>query len=208
ARLLQIVTNLLTNALQFTPEHGRIDVTLSADATTATLQVRDTGTGIDQAFLPFVFDPFRQGDGGLSRKHGGLGLGLSGVHQLVDLHGGTVSASSDGGGHGTPFSLTLPLEQDAAADEAPVLSGMTILVVHPAARDLGAILEASGAHTVAAATPADADDALRDQAIDVVMSDEDVAPARAAGCPIVPIGQPTSAAQLVRQVMPARRRHD
>jgi signal transduction histidine kinase len=108
ARLQQIVTNLLTNAMQFTPQNGHIDVTLRADAAAVVLTVRDTGAGIEPEFLPHVFDQFSQGEGGLSRKHGGLGLGLAVVKQLVELHGGQVEATSDGAGRGATFTLTLP----------------------------------------------------------------------------------------------------
>ena len=110
ARLQQVVTNLLTNAVQFTPSGGRISVTLSPDDSYATLSVQDTGAGIDPAFLPHVFEQFRQGDGGLSRKHGGLGLGLAVVKQLVELHGGTVGVASAGRDNGATFTIRLPRE--------------------------------------------------------------------------------------------------
>src|SRR5207244_2343959 len=85
-RLQQVVTNLLTNAVQFTPVKGEIDVSVEARGSDAELRVQDTGAGIDPAILPYVFDPFRQGEGGLSRQHGGLGLGLAVVRQLIELH--------------------------------------------------------------------------------------------------------------------------
>jgi signal transduction histidine kinase len=108
ARLQQVVTNLLTNAVQFTPERGRIDIGVAAADGKVTLEVHDTGAGIDPAFLPHVFDQFRQGESVLSRRHGGLGLGLSVVRQLVELHGGRVEVSSQGAGSGSTFTLTLP----------------------------------------------------------------------------------------------------
>jgi signal transduction histidine kinase len=122
-RLQQIITNLLTNAVQFTPTGGRITLTVGGDDQNATLSVTDTGAGIDAAFLPYVFDPFRQGDGSPSRRHGGLGLGLAVVRQLVDLHGGDVVVASSGLGRGATFTVTLPREtvltcptDDAEAD--------------------------------------------------------------------------------------------
>ena len=90
------------------PGNGRISVTLAADGDAAVLSVQDTGAGIEAAFLPHVFDQFRQGEGGLSRKHGGLGLGLAVVKQLIELHDGTVDVGSPGAAHGTTFTVRLP----------------------------------------------------------------------------------------------------
>src|SRR5262249_18266137 len=96
ARLHQVLVNLLTNAVQFTPEGGRIQVSLAVeDQRRAVIEVQDSGAGIDPEFLPFVFEPFRQGAGRPSRGHGGLGLGLSVVRQLVELHDGSVAVSSE-----------------------------------------------------------------------------------------------------------------
>jgi signal transduction histidine kinase len=151
ARLQQIVTNLLTNAIQFTPVGGRISVTLSAESDDAVLSVQDTGAGIDPAFLPFVFDQFRQGEGGLSRKHGGLGLGLAVVQQLVDLHGGSVTVASPGISQGTTFTVRLPRETILAADPSTtplLLRDLQVLVVSNDGADasgLQGILESSGA---------------------------------------------------------------
>jgi len=108
-RLQQVVWNLLSNACKFTPEGGRIDVTLRADRTTATLVVADSGSGIPPEFLPHVFDRFRQADQGFTRAHGGLGLGLAIVKHLVEMHGGEVKASSEGAGKGATFEVRLPL---------------------------------------------------------------------------------------------------
>ena len=101
--------NLLSNAVKFTPRSGRIDVGASQADTQVTVWVRDTGIGIDPAFLPYVFDRFRQADQTVTRGHGGLGLGLAIVKQLVELHGGSVSAASDGTGRGSTFTVRLPV---------------------------------------------------------------------------------------------------
>jgi signal transduction histidine kinase/ActR/RegA family two-component response regulator len=108
-RLGQIVTNLLSNAIKFTPKGGRIHVHLERVSSSARLTVRDTGIGIGADFLPFVFERFRQSDQSTSRRHGGLGLGLSIVKHLVELHGGTITAESEGSGKGATFTVTLPL---------------------------------------------------------------------------------------------------
>jgi PAS domain S-box-containing protein len=107
-RLRQVVWNLVGNAVKFTPPGGRVRVTLRGEPGRAVLTVSDTGEGIPADFLPFVFDRFRQADAGKARRHGGLGLGLALVRHLVELHGGTVSAHSDGPGRGATFSVTLP----------------------------------------------------------------------------------------------------
>ena len=96
--------------MQFTPPHGRISLTLGAEGGEAVLSVQDTGAGIEPAFIPHVFEQFRQGEGGLSRKHGGLGLGLAVVKQLIELHGGSVAVTSLGTGKGATFSVRLPRE--------------------------------------------------------------------------------------------------
>lgn len=108
-RLLQVVWNLVSNAIKFTPPGGRVDVELHATEERALLHVRDTGEGIPADFLPFVFERFRQAEAAATRKHGGLGLGLSIVRHVVELHGGTVSASSTGRGEGAEFIVSLPI---------------------------------------------------------------------------------------------------
>ncbi|HWP45304.1 MAG TPA: ATP-binding protein, partial [Blastocatellia bacterium] len=108
-RLQQIVGNLLTNAVKFTPEEGRISVRLAQLAAQAQLIVSDTGKGIKGDFLPHVFDMFRQDDTTSRRKFGGLGLGLSIVRYLVEMHGGTVRAESEGECRGSTFIVTLPI---------------------------------------------------------------------------------------------------
>jgi PAS domain S-box-containing protein len=109
ARLQQVVWNLVSNAVKFTPEGGAVDVKLeSAPGDSVRIIVRDSGHGIDSAFLPFVFERFRQDDATTTREHGGLGLGLAIVRHLVDAHGGTVEAESGGPGTGSTFTVTLP----------------------------------------------------------------------------------------------------
>jgi CheY-like chemotaxis protein/anti-sigma regulatory factor (Ser/Thr protein kinase) len=108
ARLQQVVWNLLTNSIKFTPAGGRIDVTLRVTEGSAEIEVRDTGQGIDPAFVGHVFERFRQADSSTTRSHGGLGLGLAIVKNLVELHGGRVRASSEGANRGATFTVTLP----------------------------------------------------------------------------------------------------
>jgi signal transduction histidine kinase len=107
-RLQQVVWNLLSNAAKFTPPGGRIQVRLAPEDGCALLTVSDTGIGIAPEFVPHVFERFRQWDSGLARMHGGLGLGLSIVRHLVELHGGSVSAASEGPGRGATFVVRLP----------------------------------------------------------------------------------------------------
>jgi PAS domain S-box-containing protein len=138
-RLQQVVWNLLTNAVKFTPPGGRVEVSVRPAATTVDIVVRDTGEGIAPDVLPHVFEPFRQEDSSSTRAHGGLGLGLALVRQLVGLHRGQVHAESLGKGHGTTMTVTLPRAEVAEADgqegeargTAPGhrLSGARILVV-------------------------------------------------------------------------------
>jgi signal transduction histidine kinase len=108
-RLVQVVTNLLNNAAKYTPEGGRIDVVLSADGVRARLLVRDNGVGIGRELLPAVFELFTQAARTLDRAQGGLGLGLALVRKLVELHGGSVEAHSDGPDNGSTFVVELPL---------------------------------------------------------------------------------------------------
>jgi len=108
-RLQQVVWNLFSNAVKFTPEGGHVGVGLRCDEKHVELEVKDTGQGISEEFLPYIFDRFRQADGTTTRKHGGLGLGLAIVRHLLELHGGTIRAQSDGAGQGSTFTLSLPL---------------------------------------------------------------------------------------------------
>jgi signal transduction histidine kinase len=118
-RLQQVVWNLLSNAVKFTPPGGRVAVRLDQRDGAARLTVSDTGQGIDPAFLPYVFDPFRQADGSITRIHGGLGLGLSIVRRLVELHGGTVRAESAGLGQGATFVVELPSAPPPRSSSSP-----------------------------------------------------------------------------------------
>ncbi len=123
ARLQQITWNLLSNAVKFTPHGGRISVRLERDGSDARVTVQDTGQGIDPEFLPRVFDRFRQADSSTTRSFGGLGLGLAIVRHLVELHGGTVSAHSDGVNKGASFSATFPLRAERSEPIAVAHSG-------------------------------------------------------------------------------------
>lgn len=171
ARLQQIAWNLLTNAIKFTPREGRVDVTLREHRGQVELSISDTGLGIKPEFIPFVFDRFRQADASTTRRHGGLGLGLSIVKSLVELHGGTVDVESPGEGKGATFIVRLPVPP--AAEETPVpvtlpasgiqgtpeLSGLRILVVDDEddARTLARrVLEERGAHVITVSSAAEA----------------------------------------------------
>ncbi len=115
-RLQQVMWNLISNAVKFTPPEGRIEITLERVDDLVEIRVQDTGIGIRPEFLPYVFDRFRQADASTTRRYGGLGLGLSIVRNLVELHGGTVRAESDGENLGSRFIVSLPLSQTAALD--------------------------------------------------------------------------------------------
>ncbi|MBI1734211.1 MAG: response regulator [Candidatus Rokubacteria bacterium] len=172
-RLQQVVRNLISNALKFTPAGGIVDVLVDVAAGRARVQVRDTGRGIDAAFLPHVFDRFRQADSSMTRSYGGLGIGLAIVRHVVELHGGTVTAASAGEGRGATFTVTLPLlvappesgdtppPRSSGADERlPALGGVRVLVVddETETRELVAmVLAGCGAEVTAAAS---ADQAL------------------------------------------------
>jgi signal transduction histidine kinase/ActR/RegA family two-component response regulator len=114
SRLQQVVWNLLSNAIKFTNAGGRVEVRLKRAGSDAQIRVSDTGQGISPDFLPHIFERFRQADGTTTRRHGGLGLGLSIVRHLVELHGGTVRAESPGEGRGTTFIVNLPLADEGA----------------------------------------------------------------------------------------------
>jgi signal transduction histidine kinase/ActR/RegA family two-component response regulator len=161
-RLQQIVWNILSNAVKFTPAGGLVNVRLTTGTTHHELVISDTGEGIPPEFLPRIFDPFRQADSSKTRRHGGLGLGLAIVHRLVVLHGGNVKAHSDGQGHGTTFTLTLPcagvgLEtlspaSQLVADGHSELVGLQILTVEDdadARQMVETVLRSRGAEVVA-----------------------------------------------------------
>ncbi len=111
-RLQQVIWNLVVNAIKFTPAGGTVTVSLSRQHDSAVVTVADTGEGIPPGLLPFIFDRFTQGDTSATRPHGGLGLGLSIVRHIVELHGGTVDAASEGPGRGAVFSVHLPIPTD------------------------------------------------------------------------------------------------
>ena len=118
-RLQQVVWNLLTNAVKFTPKGGRVQVLVKHRESSVELTVADTGKGIPADFLPHVYERFRQVDGGSARSSVGLGLGLSIVRQLVEMHGGTVSAISEGEGRGASFTVRLPVAVARRSNDAP-----------------------------------------------------------------------------------------
>src|SRR5467141_262467 len=121
-RIQQVILNLLSNAVKFTPSGGAIEVELSRDGGAVQIMVRDNGIGIRPDFLPLVFDRFKQAEAVTSRQHAGLGLGLAIARELVELHGGAISAHSDGEGRGSTFTVRLPL---ARRQELPVANGDT-----------------------------------------------------------------------------------
>jgi len=188
-RLQQIVWNLLANSIKFTPKGGRIEVRISVEDTDAVLTVRDTGVGIDAAFLPHVFERFRQGASSDVRGYGGLGIGLALVRHLVELHGGSVGAHSEGQGSGASFVIRLPLVQarsttvprvrsvhtQPAAQLGPhILDRVRVLVVDDDAdaRDVvGTSLRQAGAQVTLAATVREALDLLESADFDVLVSD-------------------------------------
>ncbi|MBC8030028.1 MAG: MEDS domain-containing protein [Pyrinomonadaceae bacterium] len=124
SRLQQIVWNLLANAIKFTPAGGRIEVKVERAASYLRLSVSDSGQGIGENFLPFIFDRFRQADGTTTRLHGGLGLGLAIVRQLVELHGGTIKADSAGEGQGSTFTIKLPLAPQGSSRRKKTTGGL------------------------------------------------------------------------------------
>jgi CheY-like chemotaxis protein/two-component sensor histidine kinase len=187
-RLQQVVWNLLTNAIKYTPCGGHIETRLEREGEHAAIIVRDFGEGISPDFLPYVFARFRQADGATTRKHGGLGLGLSIVRHLVEAHGGQVRVSSEGAGKGTTFIVTLPLiavrGEDREAEPADTsnpqlpspktLEGLRVLVVDDEAdvRELlRFVLTDSGAEIRTVASAAEALDLLRQWQPEVLVSD-------------------------------------
>ncbi len=179
ARLQQVIWNLLSNAIKFTPRGGRVHVKLERINSHIEISVSDSGEGIKQEFLPFVFDRFRQADGTSARRFGGLGLGLAIVRHLVELHGGTVQATSSGDGAGARFTVKLPLlaiyqrETDSgrvhptASDARPPieypdnLAGLRVLVVDDEADTLELIKVLLGQCGAAVTTASSAAEALR-----------------------------------------------
>ena len=174
-RLQQVVWNLLSNAVKFTPRGGRVQVLVERLDAAIELTVADTGKGIAVDFQPHVFERFRQADGATTRTHGGLGLGLSIVRQLVEMHGGTVSVYSEGDGHGASFTVRLPLAATGPREPSPAhppvpprlgagfpippeLAGLRILIVDDEADTremLRTLIEQCGAHVNLASSVAE-----------------------------------------------------
>jgi PAS domain S-box len=192
ARMQQVVWNLLSNAIKFTPHGGHVQVSLERVESNIEISVSDTGDGIHTEFLPFVFDRFRQADGTTTRQHGGLGLGLAIVRQLVELHGGTVEARNNGEAKGATFTVRLPLLPiyQRQADKEPLhrsvldmhetceypdkLDGLRVLVVDDEVDTLeliGVLLKQCGAEVTEAHSSAEALGLLEQITHDVIISD-------------------------------------
>jgi len=190
-RIQQIIWNLLSNAIKFTPKGGQIDVRLERVHSHIEITISDTGQGIAPEFLEHIFERFRQSDSSSTRQHGGLGLGLSIVRQLVELHGGTVTAQSPGEGFGTIIRVLLPLlsihQELSDIDMTPTLIGsktltfwqpslndLRVLIVEdePDARELiAAVLTARGAEVVSVGSAGEALQEMERQQFDVLVSD-------------------------------------
>ena len=182
ARLQQIVWNLLSNAIKFTPQGGQVDIHLERDGDQAKITVKDTGKGINPEFLPYIFETFRQEDASITRKYGGLGLGLAIVRQLVEAHGGTITADSPGEGFGATFTVRLPLlnvtpaiqQVDGAPQQELDLAGLRVLAVddEPDARELLTVLLSEyGAEVLAVASASEVLANLEAFQPDVLVSD-------------------------------------
>ncbi|HEY8185921.1 MAG TPA: PAS domain S-box protein [Pyrinomonadaceae bacterium] len=188
-RLQQVVWNILSNAAKFTPNGGKVEISVSQTPAHVVIQVKDSGPGIEPTFLPHVFERFRQADGSTTRTHGGLGLGLAIVRHLVELHGGTIAVENREVGHGAIFTIRLPLpsgdlrpEALARADatfkdtqsEETSLEGLQILIVddEPDTLDLITVeLAQHGALITAATSAEDALKALEQGHFDLLISD-------------------------------------
>jgi CheY-like chemotaxis protein/anti-sigma regulatory factor (Ser/Thr protein kinase) len=188
-RLQQVVWNLLSNAAKFTPAQGVVELSVKQHNRAIQIQISDTGPGIDPAFLPFVFERFRQADGSTTRTHGGLGLGLAIVRHLVELHGGTIKAENRVDGTGAVFTVTLRLPSGElrlqkppaaipsfvdAAEETPDLSGIRILLVDDESDALDFMtieLTRCGAKVEALSSATEAIAALERDGFDLVISD-------------------------------------
>jgi CheY-like chemotaxis protein len=188
-RLQQVVWNLLSNAVKFTPKQGMVDVLLQRVSSHVEITVTDSGAGISSEFLPHIFERFRQADSSTTRRQGGLGLGLSIVKQLVELHGGNVRAESAGLQHGSTFVVSLPLRvirKDQSGEHPTtalssanrqveiLLAGVKVLVVddEPDARELlKCVLVDAGAAVVTAGSAQEALGLVRSARPDVIVSD-------------------------------------
>ena len=188
-RLQQVVWNILSNAAKFTPQGGKVEISVNQSSTHVHIQVKDTGPGIEAAFLPYVFERFRQADGSTTRMHGGLGLGLAIVRHLVELHGGTIAVDNREEGCGAVFTIRLPLpsgelrpEALAAAESAakenqsePVsLEGLEILIVDDETDALDLIsveLAQHGAKVTGVSNATDALKAIEEHRFDLLVCD-------------------------------------
>jgi signal transduction histidine kinase/ActR/RegA family two-component response regulator len=186
-RMQQVVWNLLSNAVKFTPKGGHITIRAAREGTDVCISVTDNGEGIRRATLPFLFEPFRQADASTTRRHGGLGLGLAIVRQLVLAHGGTVRADSEGEGKGSTFTVRIPeltvlpaisagrgLGSGPAVDDAPRLDGLRLLIIDDdadALELLSEVLREQGAEVHAEASARKALDVLPDVKPHVLVSD-------------------------------------
>jgi signal transduction histidine kinase/ActR/RegA family two-component response regulator len=190
-RLQQVIWNLLSNAVKFTPRNGHVRLHLQRADDAVCIVVKDDGQGIEPAFLPHIFERFRQADSRFSREHGGLGLGLAIVRELIELHGGTVLAASDGPGKGATFQIRLPLAHLQMEDRpdrrmtAPAavptarrmpnrLRGVRLLAVDDEEDALGllrVILESVGAEVTTAGSAQRALELLQNQSFDGVIAD-------------------------------------
>jgi PAS domain S-box-containing protein len=187
-RLQQVVWNLLSNSVKFTPRNGRIDILLGRSDSAAEITVRDTGVGVAPDFLPYVFERFRQADSSTTRSYSGLGLGLSIVKHIVELHGGTVTAESEGEGKGATFTVRLPLApvRNGAAHALPSaspavdqangvdLDGVCVLVVdddEESRKLIQRLLTQYKAHVLTAASAREGLEILATQEVDALVSD-------------------------------------
>ena len=182
-RLQQIAWNVLNNAVKFTPAGGSIEISLGSDHdSNAVLTVTDTGQGIDASFLPHVFEMFRQADGSNRRRHGGLGIGLALVRQLVQLHGGTISAESGGPNKGSRFIIRLPLLREITAPslvatrvvELEVFAQKSFLVVDDSEDTIAMLrelLRVAGANVTTTTNGAEALRIAEENEFDVILSD-------------------------------------
>lgn len=180
-RLEQIIWNLLNNSIKFTPKGGRITVRLEEEASHIVLTVADNGQGIDASFLPHIFEIFRQADAGTNRAQAGMGIGLAVVQQLVELHGGSVSAYSAGSNQGAMFTIRLPRSVERKSTSAPItqlgfstLNGLQVLVVDDSedtTEMVQHLLEMSGATVNIASSGSEALQLAQEKHYDVVLSD-------------------------------------
>jgi two-component system CheB/CheR fusion protein len=180
-RIEQVVWNLLNNSIKFTNDGGHITLSLAREQGQAKLVVEDNGQGIDPDFLPHIFDMFRQADAGTTRYHGGMGIGLALVRQLVELHGGRVEAASEGAGRGARFSVWLPVEkvqaeseQAAAQVKSGELAGLHILVVDDtpdSVEMMRFLLKIEGADVRTASSGAEALQIAEIEKFDLIISD-------------------------------------